>query len=195
MIKVSQLQRGNNLLNYLNVAGWHYDSSITADYEINYSTSILFLSLKFHACKPEYIYKRINNLKSSKLRILMVLIDVPNYNPSLQELFNMIPMTIVLCKNHDECAKYLKGFDIATKRSLDVLRRKETSIDAFLEAFPRINSSNALKMKETYNSVQDLFKANEKDLGNVFGIGRSKAEGFLKYLKMPFTASKDSEGK
>jgi len=186
MIKVSDRQRGNGLLSHLNAATWAYDPQITADYEINYTTSVLFLSLKFHACKPEYIYKRINRLRRSALNVLMVLIDVPNYSLSLRELYNNVPLAMVLCRSNEECSLYLRGFDIAARRSTDVLRRKESGAFSFLGSFPNINTTDSRSIASCVGTVQDLFKLSENELAAIPGIGRIKAAGIAAYLKMPF---------
>lgn len=186
MIKVSQLQRGNGLLEFLGPATWHYDSAITADYEINQSVAVLFLSLKFHACKPEYIYKRINRLKEARVRLVMVLVDVPNYNLSLRELFSTVPLSIVLCRSHEECARYVRGFDLAERRSYDALRRGQAGVDSFLKAFPGINKTDCAGIRSSYGSVQKLLAAGAVGLAKIPGMGEAKAEGMAKYLKMPF---------
>lgn len=189
MIKVSLLQKGNKLLDLLNTASWHYDASVSADYEVNYSTHILFLSLKFHASKPEYIHKRVNKLRPAKLRILLVMLDTPNYNTILEELFRTVPLTIVLCKNYDECARYLKGFDMCSKRGSEVLRKKTPTTSSFLEAFPKISKSNSAALQGSFGSIQELFSSSERDISNVLGMGKSKAQSFVEYLQKPFKRS------
>lgn len=186
MIKVAMLQRGNKLLEYLSTLSWGFDASCSADYEINFSTLALFLSLKFHSAKPEYIQKRLSKLRPAKLRVLIVLIDTPSYNTTLQELFRTISIPIVLCKSYEECAKYIKGFDICSKRSSDVLRRKDSTLENFLEAFPKINKTDAANLQKAYFSLQDLFKSQENKLSNVFGFGKAKSQTFFEILKTPF---------
>jgi DNA excision repair protein ERCC-1 len=192
MIKVNQSQRGNNLLQYLVTATWHYDSMVCADYEINSSIAIAFLSLKFHACRPEYIYKRLNKLKNAKLEVLMVLLDVPSYNNSLQELYRMVPIPIVACKSYEECARYIKAFESNSKKSTDILRKKESTADTFIESFPKINKSNVVNIKQCFSSIQDLFNSNERNLANLHGMGKTKADLFIKYLNMPFKTNENS---
>lgn len=186
MIKVSHLQRGNKLLDFLSTASWHYDSSTSADYEINFSTHVLFLSLKFHASKPEYIHKRVRRLRPAKLRILLVLLDTPSYNTVLEELFRTVHLTIVLCRSYDECARYLRGFDICSKRGSEVLRRKSPTIDHFLEAFPKITKSNSVALQGSFRNIQELFNCTEEGLSGVFGMGRSRAQSFIEHLRKPF---------
>lgn len=186
MIKVSLLQRGNKLLEFLKTASWSYDSACNADYEINFSTLVLFLSLKFHSAKPEYIQKRIFKLKQAKLRVLIVLIDTPNYNSTLQELLDSVPLTVILCRTYEECSKYIRGLDICTKRSSDILRRKESNTDTFLESFPKINKNDVVNLKSAFNNIHQLFRTTEKDLSNVFGFSKVKAKSFLEIAKKPF---------
>ena len=184
MIKVSQRQRGNSLLSHLSSATWAYDSDITADYEINSSTSILFLSLKFHSCKPEYIFKRISRLKETRLRLVMVLLDSPNYGLSLRELFTSLPLTVIVCGSYEECSRYIRGFDVGTRRSYEVLRRKAPGVDNFLASFPRINKSDVAGIRRSHASMQEFLLGNDTD--GIAGIGKIKKDGILKYLRMPF---------
>lgn len=189
MIKVAPLQRGNKLIEYLSSTVWQFDSSCSADYEINFSTLILFLSLKFHSAKPEYIHKRLAKLKQAKLRVLMVLIDTPSFNTTLQELFRTIPITIILCKTYEECSKYIKGFDLCSKRGSEVLKKRESTVDAFLQSFSKINKTDSITLQRKYRTLKDLFDANEKDLSNVIGIGKIKAQQLKSYLFKSFKRS------
>ncbi|ELA42834.1 DNA repair protein rad10 [Vittaforma corneae ATCC 50505] len=186
MIKIALLQRGNKLIEYLNAASWHFDASCSADYEINFSTLILFLSLKFHSAKPEYIYKRIAKLKEAKLRILLILIDAPNFNTSLQELFRTVPIIIVLCRTYEECSKYIKGFDLCSKRGVEILRNKDSTVDTFLQTFNKVNKTDAATLKRKFSTLLELFNAGEKDLANAVGIGKVKAQQLKKYLDRSF---------
>lgn len=186
MIKIAMLQRGNKLIDYLGSSTWHYDASCSADYEINFSTLVLFLSLKFHAAKPEYIHRRVGKLKDAKLRVLLVLIDTPNFNTVLQELFRSVPITIILCRTYDECAKYIKGFDLCSKRGLEVLRNKESTTDTFLQTFGKINKTDSGVLQARFGSLLELLKADERELSGIAGIGKLKAQQFRTHAHKPF---------
>lgn len=184
MIKISQKQRGNPLLNYLSVNSWCYDNNISADYEINNSARVLFLSLKFHACKPEYIYTRMGSIKSG---YLILLIDSPNFNLALRKLYETINnrLRILLCGSYEECAKYIKGFELATRSSFAGLRKRKAGHEAFLEAFPKIDKSNILAIKDNYETIQSLFLGVD-ELEKIPGFGSIKAESIKMYMNMPF---------
>jgi len=186
MIKVAMAQRGNKLIEYLGATTWHYDAACSADYEINFSTLVLFLSLKFHAAKPEYIHRRIAKLKDARARVLLVLIDTPSFNVILQELFRTIPVTVVLCRTYEECAKYIRGFEICTKRTADVLRRKESTVDTFLQTLGKINKTDSVSLQGHFGSLREMFRAGEAELSRVPGIGRTKAEQLKSHLNKPF---------
>lgn len=186
MIKIAMAQRGNKVIEYLGSTTWHYDASCSADYEINFSTLVLFLSLKFHAAKPEYIHRRIAKLKEARVRVLLVIIDTPNYNTTLQELFRTIQITIVLCRTYEECAKYIRGFEICTKRGSEVLRRKESTVEAFLKTFGKINKTDAVSLQGQFTTLREMFRAGEAELSAVQGIGKTKAQQLKSHLNKPF---------
>ncbi|KAL6121933.1 swi10 [Nucleospora cyclopteri] len=186
MIKVSSLQNGNALLQFLSKTLWFYDESLTCDYEINNSTAILFLSLKFYASKPEYIFKRINKIKDYRVKLLLLQIDTPQFNKSLREVYRMVPLTVVLCQNSEEAARYIRGFDIAEKRSIDILRNKESSINGFLNEIPKIKTSDISVLKTKFNNLQELIRASASEIADCYGIGMKKAEEIRKYFKMKF---------
>lgn len=54
---------------------WEYDDSIIPDYVMGRTTCALFLSIKYHALKPDYIADRIKALgKLYELRVLLVMV-------------------------------------------------------------------------------------------------------------------------
>lgn len=186
MIKVSPLQNGNNVLSYLSQTSWHYDNAVTADYEINNTTAVLFLSLRFHSCKPEYIHKRINKLKPYKLRVLLVHVDVPNYNKTLRELFNTVPLTMVLAFTTEECSRYIQGFNLSGTRSIKAIRRKENDHSTFLRSFPKVNKSDVIQVFERYETLESFFEKSEGEIEVTQGFGKIKAQTITRYLDMEF---------
>lgn len=186
MIRVSESQRGNLLLNHLSQSAWHYSAGITADYEISHSTSVLFLSLKFHAFKSSYIYKRINRMRETRVRMVLILVDSPNYNSALRELFNTVPLPIVLCRSLQECASYIRGLDQASSIPLDPLRRGSAGADSLLSAIPAITKSDCADLGRSFSSLQELLSADRQRLSGVRGLGTKKTDSLLKYFGMPF---------
>ncbi|CAD25852.1 ERCC1-LIKE DNA EXCISION REPAIR PROTEIN [Encephalitozoon cuniculi GB-M1] len=186
MIKVSPLQKGNSVLGYLSNTSWHYDNSITPDYEINSSVALLFLSLRFHSCKPEYIHKRISKLKPYKTRVLLVHVDIPNYSKMIRELFETTSLTMVLGFSVEECSRYIQGFNIAGRRSIDVIRRGSCDGEGFLCTFPKVNKSDAQQILGDCGTLQRFFGRSSGEMERIQGLGKSKAEEIIKYLNMQF---------
>ncbi|VDK40787.1 unnamed protein product [Taenia asiatica] len=78
---VSQRQRGNPLLELIRHVTWEY-AAIEPDYVFGPSQCAFFLSLRYHNLNPEYIFKRLQKLKSTfQLIVLIVLVDVTRAAP------------------------------------------------------------------------------------------------------------------
>ena len=184
MIKVNERQKLNALLGFLHKTTWSVDKNIACDYEICENTAVLFLSIKFHASKPEYIFKRMNKIKDYKLKIVLVLLDSPNYNHTLRELYRTVDFTIVLAKNYEECANYIKSFEIAQNKSINVIRNKEKTIDNFLLEIPGINKENVVLLKSKYSSLKEILLTSADELAKLPGISKEKAKNVENFFKI-----------
>ena len=188
MLRVSNTQRGNTLLSHLDGTSWTYDDAITADYEIHRDVSILFLSLKFHTCKPEYIIKRIRRLKETRLRIVLVLLDTSNYQLPLRELYGLDTVTIVPCRSFQECALYIKGFNVAGSRARP--RERRPAQGEFLACFPGVAGSDAEETLGKGVSLRELICSSREELAQGPGIGDKKAKLLAEYFSKPFSSEK-----
>ncbi|KAK6090609.1 hypothetical protein P3W45_000332 [Vairimorpha bombi] len=187
MIKINTKQTGNSVISYLTYSSFVYEELLTTDYEINDTTSVLFLSLRFHCVKPEYIFKRINKLKPYMLSILLIYVDTTNYSTTLLELYDKISdLTIILGFTNEECARYLKGIDINHNRSINIIRKKEVNFETFLETFPKINSTDSARILQNYNTLKDFFNNLNSDVKNIKGIGEIKAKLLKEYYEKEF---------
>jgi DNA excision repair protein ERCC-1 len=55
---------------------WEY-GDILPDYEVGQTSCVVFLSLKYHRLKPEYIFERIKSIKYQYiLRVILCIVDV-----------------------------------------------------------------------------------------------------------------------
>ncbi|KAH9411454.1 DNA repair protein Ercc1 (rad10/Swi10) [Ordospora pajunii] len=186
MIKVSPVQKGNALLEYLSNASWHYDNAITPDYEVNSSVGILFLSLRFHVCKPEYIQKRVRAMRPYKVRALLVYVDIPNYGPIIRELFDSVPLTMVLGFSIEECSRYVRGFEMAGGRSVDAIRRGQNDTEGFLQRIPKINKTDAQQIACKCGTLLGFISKTPGEMEEIAGIGKLKAEEISRFLDMRF---------
>lgn len=75
-ILVNTKQKGNPLLKSINNIPWEFDESIVPDYVVGKTACVLFLSIRYHQLKPDYIQERLKMLgKMYELRILLVQVD------------------------------------------------------------------------------------------------------------------------
>ncbi|KAL6779001.1 RAD10 [Auxenochlorella protothecoides x Auxenochlorella symbiontica] len=74
-VLVSKRQEGNPVLRHMRNVRWQF-GDIVPDYLAGPNTAILFLSLRFHLLKPEYIYGRMKALQRAyRLRVLLCHVD------------------------------------------------------------------------------------------------------------------------
>lgn len=85
-VLVSRRQEGNPMLRALRNVRWQF-GDIVPDYLAGQHTAILFLSLRFHLLKPDYIYGRIKALQRAyRSRILLCHVDTEDAVAPLQEV-------------------------------------------------------------------------------------------------------------
>ena len=110
-ITVSRRQQGNPLLKYIRNVRWQY-GDIIPDYVLGQSTAALFLSLRYHLLKPEYVHTRMKELpKSYRLRILLVHVDTEDAVEPLAQVTRAAignDFTLFCGFNNAECARYLE---------------------------------------------------------------------------------------
>lgn len=187
-IKVNKHQEGNNVLGYLTQVRWSFYEDLTTDYEIENYISVLFLSLKFHTAKPEYIITRMNQLREYKVQILLVLIDIRNYEEYLKE-FVCFDHQVFYCFSNDEAAKYLHALDINSNRPTDLLKQKysqnlQERKREFLSKFPQLNKNDCL-----YLSSDSLYSVLAEDKLNNYKkkqLSKLKKENIEEFLEMEF---------
>jgi len=73
---VNKSQRGNPVLNHITHVWWEYADGIRPDYVMGKTTCALYLSLRYHATKPRYLFERIRELRADyRLRVVLVQLD------------------------------------------------------------------------------------------------------------------------
>lgn len=187
MIKVNPNQKGNNILTHINKTAWHFNDQ-TTDYEINNDISILFLSIRFHVSKPEYIHRRIKKLEKYKHCVLMIRIDTVNYESILLELFeisNLYGCVMILCFSDIECGFYLSSFDVKNRGFMKIRRKCET-VEEFLKIVPKVNKIDVKKIMKSVENLKDLMGREDKWLKSAVGLSEMKIDLMRKYFRMSF---------
>lgn len=192
MIEVNSKQKGNNLLNYISTS-LVYFNTLATDYQPNVNTSILFLSLKFHISKPEYIHKRLKKIQYP-IKILLISIDAKNYETILPEMHNIAfnyDHNLVLSFSDEESARYIKSFEKVNKKSVEYIRSKKDNIDDFLKSIPKITVRDVENIKKCGISIKELITRTSDEIKVIDGIGDVKCEIIGQYFDENFYKQED----
>lgn len=188
MIEVNTKQKGNNLLTYISTS-LIYFTNLATDYQPNENTSILFLSLKFHIAKPEYIHKRLKKIQHA-IKILLISIDTQNYESILPEMHKIAfdyDHNLILTFSDDESARYIKSFEKVNKKSVEYIRSKKDNIDEFLKSIPKITSRDVDNIKRCNISLRELINRSNAEIKVIDGMGDVKCEVLAQYFDKNFT--------
>ncbi|KAF7595429.1 ssDNA endonuclease and repair protein rad10 [Aspergillus hancockii] len=193
-ILVSTRQKGNPIINHIKLLPWEY-ADIPADYVVGGTTCALFLSLKYHRLHPEYIYSRIRLLAGKYLlRILLIMVDIPNHEDSLKELSKtsiINNLTLVLCWSAPEAAHYLELFKSSENSQPTAIRTQQAqsykeSLVEFVTAPRSINKSDAASLISTFGSLQNAINAQPEQISAVPGWGEKKVRQWCNAVSEDF---------
>ncbi|KAJ0414999.1 restriction endonuclease type II-like protein [Aspergillus carlsbadensis] len=197
-ILVSTRQKGNPILNHIKLLPWEY-ADIPADYVIGATTCALFLSLKYHRLHPEYVYSRIRPLAGKYLlRILLIIVDIPNHEESLKELSKtsiINNLTLILCWSAPEAAHYLELFKSCEHSQPTAIRTQQAqsykdSLVEFVTAPRSINKSDAASLISTFGSLQNAVNAQPEQISAVPGWGEKKVKQWCNAVREDFRVEK-----
>jgi len=206
-IIVNTCQKGNPVLEMVSNVPWKYQDPSTvihADYILGPSTCCLFLSLRYHALKPEYIYNRLKNLRASgaySLRILLCLVDVKDPSFAVRELVKacvISSVTLVLAFSNLEAATYLETFKAYENKPADTLKSRPSAAHAaraaeVLSSVRSLNTTDAHTLLTTFESISGISDTSEEQLGLCPGIGGVKARSLHKLFNQPFLKAADEK--
>lgn len=193
-ILVSSRQKGNPILNHVKLVPWEY-ADIPADYVLGATTCALFLSLKYHRLHPEYIYSRIRLLAGKyNLRIVLVMVDIPNHEETLKELSKtsiVNNVTLILCWSAPEAAHYLELFKSSENAQPTAIRSQQAqsyreSVIEFITAPRSVNKSDAASLMSTFGSLQAAVNAQPEQISAVPGWGEKKVRQWSSAVREDF---------
>ncbi|CAK7891845.1 hypothetical protein CAAN1_19S00342 [[Candida] anglica] len=219
VIKVSSKQKGNPLLQApsMKTKRWTYDDTIVSDYYINPTLQYLFLSLKYHKLRPEYIDQRLKGINRGtsgastssgtdrSLRILLVVVDIDSHQEVLRELTVKCvrsDMSLVLAWSYEEAANYICfGKDhelIASRVDTTAIRGVQSDdyrscIVSSLTSIRAVNKTDVVNLLANCKSFEKIVKESckGKELGNIQGLGARKVENMKSVFSEPFIYNKE----
>jgi DNA excision repair protein ERCC-1 len=205
VLYVSLKQEGNPLLSYIRNVPVQYATMIP-DYILSPTRCALFLSCKYHNLYPQYIHRRIAELRTDfTLRILLVLVDLED-NANLLLYLNKLcvvhSLTLVLSWSEEEAARYLETYKaLDGKDTAALLQKKESTqftdqVIDFFTATSRsgggtsVNKTDSLQLLAHFSSIRSVAAASQDELGLVPGIGPIKCQRLHDALHKPFVSNR-----
>lgn len=215
-IRVHPNQRGNPILKSITNIPWEFDSSIVADYVVGKSSCVLFLSIRYHNLKPDYIHERIKVLgKNYELRVLLVQVDIKESQNALKHLTRLCLLadfTLMLAWNAEECGKIIETYKMIENKPAEYLMDKTENDDYQKVSFYRkfsyliknsififsqqiinsltsiksVNTTDAMTLLSNFGNLENLVQASENKLNSIPGLGSKKAQKIIKVFNEPF---------
>ena len=175
---------------------------IVPDFIMSTTSCALFLSCKYHSLHPQYIHRRIAELKTDfKLRILLVLVDVEDNMATLLFLNKLAVQqnfTLILAWTEEEAARYLESYKALDGNDASIIQRKEKDnfVDQasdFLSGATGVNKTDAASLLTQFTSIRAIVAASKDELGVVNGLGQVKVKRLHDALHKPFSSKRQRE--
>lgn len=210
-IQVAPSQKGNPLLDSLQMklTPWAYSSDILSDYYISATVQVLFLSLKYHRLRPEYVWRRIEKLKGSlvgqkddTLRVLLVVVDIDAPQESLRHLLGICvkhDLALVVAWSFEEAGTYvacLKQHEQTRSHvgsSLQGVRKGDynLSVVGALTTVRAVNRTDVAGLLAHCRSFKEIVLRSAVGGVSVPGIGERKQQTLHDAFTEPFVWNKE----
>lgn len=194
-IKVHPNQRGNPILKSIINIPWEFDSSIVPDYIVGRSACVLFLSIRYHNLKPDYINERIKLLgKNYELRVLLVQVDIKESQNALKHLTRLCLLadfTLMVAWTPEECGKIIETYKMLENKPAEYLMDKTENDDYqkvvnALTSIKVVNTTDAMNLLSNFGTLENLVNASESKFNACPGLGAKKAQKLLKVFNEQF---------
>jgi DNA excision repair protein ERCC-1 len=204
VLYVSTRQRGNGLLKYIRNVPIQFNDKVVADYWINTTTCALFLSIKYHQLYPQYIHRRLSELKSDfRLRILLVLVDVDDCANSLLYLNKLgvtNSLTVILAWSEAEAARYLESYKAFDGKDASSIQKRESNniadqVADFVTACKPCSKTDAATVWQHFGKIRSIVHASKDELALCPGLGPVKVQRLHDALHRPFSKKASRERK
>ncbi|KJP89039.1 hypothetical protein AK88_01331 [Plasmodium fragile] len=191
---ISPRQKLNPVLKKINRVRYKF-SNIIPDFLIGKNNACLFISMKYHRLRSNYLKARMETLSNKyNNRILLCLVDIENIENSLGEINQLafcFNMTLILCWSIEECARVIEDFKIYEKKVSYIKNNKLTSTHAekiheLLKKIRYINSSDCVTITNKFKSFKNIVMANKDDLISCSGLGNTKIQSLISAFNDPF---------
>lgn len=216
-VQVAQSQKGNPLLEspLMKITPWSFNGQVLLDYYINATIQVLFLSLKYHKLRPEYVWRRIEKLKGGTsstdvdlndeaLRVLLVVVDIDSPQDALRNLLVIClknDLTLVIAWSFEEAGNYiayLKLNEMARSKVVSSIQGTKkgdynSHIVDTLTTVRAVNKTDVANLLANCKSFKQIVLAatNEDGLKQIPGLGDRKVQNLRAVFSNPFIFNKD----
>jgi len=193
-ILVSRRQEGNPLLKHIRNVRWAH-ADIVPDYIMGADTCALFLSMRYHLLKPEYIHHRIKELQRSfRLRVLLCHVDIDDVVEPLQQITRaalLNDVTLICSWSPEECARYLETYKVYETKPADAIQGRTdedylSRLTAAVTSVRGVNKTDVLTLGARFKSAAGVMRASQEDLSACPGLGPTKVKRLHDAFHEPF---------
>lgn len=217
-VQVANSQKGNPLLESpsMRLTPWAYNAQILLDYYINATVQVLFLSLKYHKLRPEYVWRRIEKLKGNSLisrdendqtlRVLLVVVDIESPQEQIRNLSSICikhDLSMIVAWLFEEAGNYIAYFKQnemsrhKVNSSIQGIKKSDYALTIVntlttVRAVNKTDVANLLANCKTFKNV--VVRATDDSLGDISGMGRRKLDNLKRVFSEPFIYNKPLGG-
>lgn len=199
-IIVSRTQRGNPVLEHVRDVRLIEEKGLRVDYVTSQTTGVLFLSMKYHNVRPDYIFQRLSKLGNAySLRLLLVKKDETNVLTTIKELTSICldnNLTMIVVSSDEEAAAYLSElWKRSGTRGTTIQGRVKDDykeqLHHVLTRIPTVNKSDVAQLSANFGSLRNILRSAD-NLDELPRFGATKTRHFRNAVNEPFTMSKSS---
>ena len=201
-IGVNKRQQGNPILKHIKHAPTTFIDMVP-DYLLGPYTCALFISIRYHLLFPNYLIRRIRELKSDfRLRIILCLVDVDDSETPLMEINKLgitHECTLLLAWSVEEAARYLETFKVYEKKGpASIMERIDTDIvsrtSEILTTIRSVNKTDVKTLISTFGSMRSIVNTPLEKLKECPGLGDKKVKRLYEAFHNSFYSNKRSRG-
>lgn len=219
-VLINKSQTGNPLLkdSMMKITPWKFDATILSDYYISPTFQIIFLSLKYHKLRPEYIWQRLKKLNkgtstspedtnNNSLRVLLTVVDIDSHQEILRNLLNFCikqDLSLVLSWSFEEAGNYIaiaKQLFNSPMKSIQSIKGFKSNdynslITESLTQIRSVNKTDVSNLLANYKSLKNVVEQTcklDSNLTEISGLGNTKINYMKRVFSEPFIYNKKAK--
>ena len=198
VLHISTRQRGNPIIDHIRNVPFKY-STMVPDYILAPTRCALFLSLRYHNLHPNYIHRRIAELKSDFVyRMLLCHVDIEDNASAilfLNDLCCQHNFTLILAWSEEMAARYLETVKVFNGKDPSTIigKREIGSNDHLaqtayaLKGVASVNQTDSSQLLTQFGSWKNMTQASIEELSVCPGIGVKKVRRLHEAFHRPFS--------